>query len=118
MSDNRETAAAIFDRTAKLAGTLAGRSEGSAATALGVAAGISKAVATIVRAMGVKDAGVLIEGLARDKNDGKISNADLREDDKKVADAVDDMYDKKEDAEETTPAETPASKSKRSKRKS
>jgi len=92
MSDGKETAANIFDRTGKLAATLAGRSEGGAALALGVAAGISKAVAAIIRAVGVEDAGVLIAALARDKGAGTITPADVARDDDSIVDAVSSLY--------------------------
>lgn len=108
MSDNKsETAAAIFDRTGKLAATLSEGSSGSASIALKIAAGISKALAAIVRAIGIDDAGALIEALAKEKADGYITPAEVVKDDAKIASAVADLYDDK----------TPVSKPTKKKRK-
>ena len=92
MGDARETAANIFDRTSKLAAGLAERSPGDAGLALGIAAGISKAIAAIIRAVGIEDAGKLVDELARDKNAGVITDAELAKDNAEIASVVSGLY--------------------------
>lgn len=92
MSDKREVAATIFDRTAKLAGALASRASGDVGLALGIAAGISKAVAVIIRALGIEDAGKAIDELVARKNEGVIGDDDVAADDAEIASEVSDMF--------------------------
>jgi len=91
--DKRETAAAIFDRTSRLAATIAERMTGEAKTALSVASGIAKGAAAILRAVGVRDAGTLIEALAADKAAGVMTPADIRRDDDAIEAEIQSTYD-------------------------
>lgn len=92
MSDKREVAATIFDRTAKLAGTLATRASGDVGLALGIAAGISKSIAVIIRALGIEDAGKAIDELVTRKNEGVITDDEVAADDASIARGVSDMF--------------------------
>jgi len=93
MSDTRETAANIFDRTAKLAAGLARGVPDPASTALTVASEISAAVAGLIRAIGVDGAAEAINELAARRDEGTITPADVAADDDSIVDAVLSMYD-------------------------
>ncbi len=92
MTDARETAASIFDRTAKLAASLSKGARGTAGTALAAAAGISAAVAGIIRALGVDGAAEAIGELAARRDEGMISKDDIAKDDDSIVDAVSSLY--------------------------
>lgn len=98
--DGRETAANIFDRTAKLAAGLASGTPGLGGLALAGAAGIAKTVAGIIRALGIDDAKKAIDELVARKNEGTITDADVAADDDSIVDAVSSLYDD-DDAEKT-----------------
>ena len=91
-NDAKETAAAIFDRTAKLAGGLASTAPGAAGAALLVASGISAAVAGLIRALGIDGAKKAIDELTARRDEGRISPADVAADDAKISGAVSDLY--------------------------
>ncbi len=92
MSDARETAATIFDRTAKLASTLMIRASGDVGIALELAARISNTVAAIIRALGIEDAGKAIAELGAGKDEGVITDDDLVNDDASVEGAISDLF--------------------------
>ena len=94
--DNRETAAAMFDRTGQLAGTLAGRLRGNAAVAVQGASAIASTIAVLIRAVGAKDAAVLIADLVERKGSGAITEKQIAEDDASVAEEINKMYQPKE----------------------
>ena len=91
--DGREVAANIFDRTAKLAGGLATSVPAPASAALLVAAGISAAIAGLLRSLGVDGAKEAIDELVKDRDKGRIAPADVAADDATIANAVSDLYD-------------------------
>lgn len=90
--DGREVAASIFERTAKLAATLADRTPGAPGAVLGIAASIAGVVAQIIRDMGVDDAGEAIAGLVEYRDDGRIGGDELAADDAAVADRIGELY--------------------------
>jgi len=91
--DGRETAANIFDRTAKLAAGLAPTLPDPAGAAVLVASGIAAAIAGMIRSLGIDGAKEAIEYLVAHKNDGMITDAHVARDDATIANAVSEMYD-------------------------
>ena len=102
MSDNdaRETAATIFDRTAKLAGTLASGTPDPVGAALKIAAGIATAVAGIIRSLGIDGAKAAIDELVARRDEGVITDAHVARDDATIADTVSSMYGDDDDGDD------------------
>lgn len=92
MTDAREIAANIFDRTAKLAASLGSRTPGPGGTALTVTSGIAAAVAGLIRSIGVGGAAEAINELAARRDEGVITPADVAADDDSIVDAVSSLY--------------------------
>ena len=92
MSDARETAANLFDRTAKLARTASKGTPDPAGAVLLVASGIAAAVAALIRNLGVDGAAEAISDLAARRDEGAITPADVIADDAGIVDAVSSMY--------------------------
>ena len=99
MSDSEasETAAAIFDRTAKLANGLAAGMPDPAGAALKIAGSISGVVAGIIRSLGIESAKAAIDGLVARRDEGAITDAHVARDDGEIAAAVSSLYDTTEE---------------------
>ena len=92
LTDSREVAASIFERTSRLAATLADRTPGAPGTALGVAASIAAVVAQLIRSLGVDDAQDAIQELVAGRDEGRIGDDDIAADDAAVADRIGELY--------------------------
>ena len=92
MTEPNEVVASIFERTAKLAAGMTAGASPEVAVALGVGAGLASVVAVLIRALGIDDAKQAIDGLVAARNDGKIGDAEVADDDASIAGAVADLY--------------------------
>lgn len=91
-NDGRDIAANIFDKTAGAAASIGAGLPDPAGLALKIAAGIAKAIAVLIRAVGIDDTAKAIEELVARKREGVITDDDLADDDDAIAGAVSDLY--------------------------
>ena len=90
--DHRETIAALFERTAKLATGMVPGAPTELAAALAVGATVANVIAGLVRSAGVDGAALALASLAERRSEGAIRVTDLAVDDASIAEAVADMF--------------------------
>ena len=90
--DYRDTAAQIFDQTARLADVGAQNLPDAAGSAFKIAAAIARAVAALLRALGIEDTHKAIEELVARQDAGKITDEVLAESDAEIQREITRMY--------------------------